>query len=396
VFCVSLLAGLFVLSLSAPVRGLTWEYPPPIPDYDPERGEKIRTLWADHYSGKNLDQLVAAAGELREAHPGKIEPLLLLARAHYFHARYIRQDRQAHFEQSEKYAFQACKLDPKNIYALAILVDTLCYSRDREYIFTNYGALIRSYAPLPSAEALPDMQYAGWPTFKQLWLARVDIDKAKSALAMVEKMAQQHPDDGLAQVWAARTSYYVGEYYTGEGEHDTKSLPYYEKGMFYAAKARKLMPHSVPANYWYQINRARSVQTTNLLNKARYLMDMLVPLYFCSRENSNYYFCGPGLTLATMVTNGGWVTEKGMRIVGVTLEMVMNGLEISEILFPNYYYTPYARADILAYKGNKKEALAMLEKIMSSNPDVDPLIPENHIFIRLARHLHSEIKNGKY
>lgn len=390
------LACLWGLGLSTGVCAFTWDPQPPIPDYDSVRWEKVKTLWADHYDGKNLDELITTLNQLKDAYPTKFEPIFLLARAHYLHARYIRKDRKENFEKSERYALQACKMEPKNVYPLAALVETLCYSRDRDYIFNNYGALIKSYAPITSAEALPDMTYQGWDAFKKLWMARVDVEKAKTAVAMVEIMAKEHPKDGLAQIWAARTNYYVGEYYTSTGEHDSKGLPYYEKGLSYATKARQLLPNSVPANYWYQINRSRMVQFTSLLNKARYLMDMLVPLYFCSKENSIYYFGGPMLTLATMVTNGGWVTEKGMHLVNITLEMDMNGLDIAEILFPNYYYMSYAKADIMAYKGKKKEAMAILEKIMAKDPDVDPLIPENHIFIRLAKRLHSDIQQGKY
>jgi len=61
------------------------------------------------------------------------------------------------------------------------------------------------------------------------------------------------------------------------------------------------------------------------------------------------------LCLGTMVTNGGWVTEKGMVIASINLDIEMNGLEQSEILYPDYLYIPYARADILAYKGKKTE-----------------------------------------
>lgn len=373
----------------------SWDPDPPIPNDDPQ-WEKVRTLWDNHYGGNNIDELIATLTPLKEAYPTKIEPILLLARAHYLHARYKRQDRKEHFEKSEKYALQACKMDPKNLYALAMLVEALCYSRNREYIFNNYWTLIKSYAPIGSAEALPDMKYPGWDVFKVLWLARVDVEKGKSAVVMVEKMAAEHPSDGLAQIWASRANYYVGEYYTSTNEHDAKALAYYDKGMSYASKARKLLPYSVPANYWYQLNRSRSVQFTSLLNKARYLMDILTPLYVCSEENSFYYFGGPMLTLATMVTNGGWITEKGMHLVNITLDMATNGLEIAEILLPDYYYISYARADILAYKGKKAEAEAILEKLIIRDPNIDPLVPENHIFIRLANRLYNDIKQDKY
>jgi tetratricopeptide (TPR) repeat protein len=73
----------------------------------------------------------------------------------------------------------------------------------------------------------------------------------------------------------------------------------------------------------------------------------------------------------------------------------MNALEIAEILCPDYFYIPYTRADILAYKGKKKEALAILEKLINRDPDINKQIPENHAFLRLAKNLYHDIKNGK-
>ena len=392
-----LLFCLWMLTLPAALQAQTfaWDIDPPLMNNDPQ-WDKVKTLWASHYGGKNLNELIDVLTPLKEKYPDNIEPYLWLARVNYLHARYNRSDRDAYFETAEKFCTQALKIDPKNRLAIKYLVDTLCYSRDRDYIAKNYGALIKSFAPLPISDALPDLTNGnGWADFKKLWVARADMSKAQNAIDMMEKIAAQNPANVLAQTWAARTEYYLGEYHTLNGEHDTKALPYYKKGMDYAEKARKLQPNNVYANYWYQINLARSIQMTSLLNKARYLMDLLTPLLYSSRENSLYYFAGPVLCLGTMITNGGWVTEKGMVIASLNLDIEMNGLEQSEILYPDYLYIPYARADILAYKGKKKEAMAILERIVAANPDVNPLIPENRSFQRAAQKLLSDLQQDK-
>ena len=376
-------------------QAFAWGIDPPLMNNDPQ-WEKIKTLWAGHYGGKNLTELIDVLTPLKDKYPSNVEPYLWLARVNYLHARYERADRDEYFNQAEKFCVQALKIDPKNQLAIKYLVDTLCYSREREYIAKNYGALIKSFAPLPISDALPDLTNGnGWSEFKKLWEARADISKAQCAIAMMENMAAQNPANVQVLTWASRVEYYLGEYYTLNGEHDTKAMPYYKKGMDYAEKARKLQPKSVYANYWYQINLARSIQMTSLLNKARYLMDLLTPLLYSSRENSLYYFAGPVLCLGTMITNGGWVTEKGMVIASLNLDIEMNGLEQSEILYPDYLYIPYARADILAYKGKKKEAMAVLEKIIAANPDANPLIPENRSFQRAAKDLLSDLQQGK-
>lgn len=392
-----LLVCLLMLTTPAALQAQTfaWGIDPPLMNNDPQ-WEKVKTLWAGHYGGKNLTELIAVLSPLKDKYPNNVEPYLWLARVNYLHARYERADRDAYFERAEKYSVQALKIDPKNQLAIKYLVDTLCYSRERDYIAKNYGALIKSYAPLPISDALPDLTNGnGWAEFKKLWEARADISKAQSAISMMENMAAQYPSNVLVQAWAARVEYYLGEYYTLNGEHDTKAMPYYKKGIGYAEKARKLQPNNLYANYWYQINLARSIQMTSLLNKARYLMDLLTPLLYSSRENSLYYFAGPVLCLGTMITNGGWVTEKGMVIASLNLDIEMNGLEQAEIMYPDYLYIPYSRADILAYKGKKKEAMAILEKIIATNPDANPLIPENRGFQSAAKELLSDLQQGK-
>lgn len=394
-FLIFFLGCLWTLFTPTCVHSFSWDPPPPIPNYDPPRWQKVKTLWDNHYGGDNLDELIATLSSLKETYPSKIEPILLLAKAHYLHARYISQDRTEHFEKAEQFAYQACKMDPKNLYALTTLIEALCFNRDHSYIFGKYGAFIRTYAPIRNTgEALPDMEYPGWDAFKALWLNRLDVKNAVAALAMLEKIAKQNSADGLAQTWVSRANYYVGIYYTSLDEHD-KAMIYYKQGIVYGTKARKLLPYSVPANYWYLLNLQRSVQFTSFLNKARNLKNILDPLYFSSKENSMYFFCGPVISLATTITNGGWVTEKGMNLVNVTVDMDLNALEIAYMLFPHYYYIPYAWADVLAYKGRKAEALALLEKLISSDPNIDPLYPENHCTIRLAKRLYDEIKQGK-
>jgi tetratricopeptide (TPR) repeat protein len=395
VFAILLVLGIAGTPGAAWAQAYAWNMDPPMVDYGPQ-WNKVETLWAGHYGGKNLDELLRALAPLKDKYPNRIEPYLWLARVNYLHARYKSSDQAAYFAKSETYAAQALKMDPKNTLALKYLVDTLAYSRDRAYIFNRYGALIKAEAPLPISDALPDLQnIAGWETFKPLWQARVDIREAESAVAMMEKMARAHPEDAEVQTWAARAEYYVGEYYTLHGEHETKGMPYYRKGIAYAERALKLAPKSVTANYWYQINVARSLEMTSIFTKALHLMDLLSPLLYCSRENSLYYFSGPVLCLEGMITHGGWVAEKGMAWSGITLEMEMNGLVLSEIAYPDYFYIPYAHADILAYKGKKKEAMAILEKLITRDPDVSPLIPENYSFLRAARALYSDLQQGK-
>ena len=364
---------------------------------DPE-WNKVKTLWRNHAGGKNLDEIIVILTNLKSKYPDKIEVYLCLAKAYNLHAWYFGKDKRGYFEKGEMCAVQACKMQTANPYAIRALVEALVFNRDRNYIFSHYGEYLKSVAPMQEAygEVLPEMaQYPEWNAFLPLWQARIDMEKAKAAAALAEKMAQAHPQDALAQVWAARVYYYIGEVNTSLKEHDKKAIPNYEKGIAYAGKALKLDPQYVPANHWYVLNLARSIQFTSLMNKARYLMDLLHPALLCAREDVGYFYFNILDIVGTMITYGGWVTEKGMKMVGISVDMITNGLELAEMLYPDYYYLPYCRADVLAYKGKKKEAMAILERVLARNPDINNLIPENHNYQREARMLYEAIQQGK-
>ena len=384
-----------VLALQGTLHAQWGELEMPLPTNDPG-WRKVKTLWDTHWGGKNLAELIAAITPLKDKYPDRMEPYFWLARAHYLHARYIRSEREHHYEQSECFAVQACKLAPNNPLTIKVLVDTLIHSRDRAYIFSRYETLIRSYAPLKDEDALPPMKnYPEWDAIEALWDGRVDIQKAERVRVMFENLAKAHPSDALAQTWASHADYYVGECYTSLGEHDTKALPLYRKGMAFAQTARTLEPLSVPANYWYQNNLARSIQFTSLINKARYLNDITTPLMYCDREYSTYSNFGPVLTLGVIIANGGWVAEQGMKMAGIKMEMAKNAMDIAEILYPRHFTVPFIKADILACKGKKKEARAILEKLLAKNPDDYPQPPYNRSFYRMAKTLYSQIQDGK-
>jgi tetratricopeptide (TPR) repeat protein len=239
-------------------------------------------------------------------------------------------------------------------------------------------------------------QMPGWDKFYQLWTQRYDIEKAVEAVKMISDIADANPNDGMIQVWACRGNYFLGEYWSSMDQHDSKAIPYYKKGIKYGEKAKKLLPHSVPATYWYQLNLARSLQFANIFTKAKYISTFVNLLLFCSYENALYYYFGPNLTLGTMITNAGWVAEKGMGIAGVSLENEMSSLDLAEMLYPDYLYIPYAKADILAYKGKKVEAMKILEDILSRDTDKDKYnMAENRCHQRFSRLLYNKLKKGK-
>jgi tetratricopeptide (TPR) repeat protein len=366
----------------------------PIPNNDPGWAT-FKTLWDKHWNGKNIDQIIVCLKGIEQKNPDNLEVNLWLSKAYGIKGK--RTNKNADYRLSERYAVKAHEIDKNDLVAFKLLIDATPNLYNYKEITAKYGQWIKSVAPLPVGEALSPMpNQSGWEKFYELWKERYEIDKAVAAVRMLDEMAASNPGDGMVQVWACRGNYYIGEYWSSMNQHDTKAMPYYKKGIQYGVKAKKLLPHSVPATYWYQLNLARSLQFANIFTQAKYLKTFVGLLLFCSYENALYFYFGPNLTLGTMITNAGWLAEKGMGIAGVSLSNEMTSLEVAEVLYPDYIYIPYAKADVLAYKGKKEEALKILEKILAMDPDQNRFaMAENRCHQRFSRILYNKLMKGK-
>lgn len=384
--------GLAYIIVPNMAYGGVWDMDLPYRGDDPQ-WVKIKGLWDQHWDGKNLDAIVIELKKLEARNPDQVEPYLWLAKVYNLKGRWNRKDRQANLKLAEEYAVKAHSVDQGNLLALKLLVDTMPLSEENTYTLSKYGDWIKGAAPLPIAAALPPLNAPDvWGRFSPLWSQRVDIEKAVAAVKILEDYARTAPNDGLAHLWASRGNYYIGMYYTSIGQHDEKGVARYLRGSEYGEQAQNLLPHSVPAHYWYMLNLARAIQNTSLFHKARYFNKIVPHLMFCARENGQYYFFGPNLTLGTMIAKGGWITRQGMKAAGVTLETEFNALDLAEILYPEYFYIPYVKAEILASQGKKAQARKILERLLARNPDANKLLaPDNRCYLRMAKQLAEEI-----
>lgn len=390
------LMGFVFIMAVLPANAGVWDMDLPYQGDDPQ-WVKIKGLWDQHWDGKNLDILITELKKIQAKHPDQVEPYLWLAKVYNLKGRWNRKDRQANLKQAEVFAVKAYSVDQGNILALRLLVDTMPLCEDNTYTLSQYGDWIKGAAPLPIAAALPPLRASErWNRFMSLWNQRADIEKAVAAVKLLEEFAHTAANDGLAQLWACRGNYYLGMYYTSVGQHDEKAVAYYLRGSQYGEQALKLLPHSVPAHYWYMLNLARSIQNTSLFHKARYYNKIVPHLMFCARENGQYYFWGPNLTLGTMIAKGGWITRQGMKTAGITIETELNALDLAEILYPEYLYIPYVKAEILAAQGKKTAALKILQAVLARNPDTNKLLAaDNRCYQRMAKQLSEELAQRK-
>lgn len=373
-----------------------WDMDLPYQGDDPQ-WVKVKTLWdGRREEGRTLDDIVNELVVLMEKEPDAVEPYLWLSKTYYLKARVHRKDRQANLRQSEIFAAKAREVDPGNMTALKLIVDTMSFSGDTVYTMARYGDWIRGGSPFPVAEALPPLPATPkTKDFNRLWRQRARIDRCLAAVLLLEEMASSAPEDGLIQLWASRAHYYLGLYYTSLGDQDERAARHYRQGVRYGENALKLLPYSVPVRYWLARNLSGLTSRAGMINRLRYSGRITEHQLFCSRENAFYHYGGPMQEMGMLMAQGDWMSRQGARKSGITPQVAHCMLDLAAMLYPDYLAIPYIKARLLLHEGRGDEAAKTVEKILARNPDADrSAAPENHCYRRMARRLLAEIKGG--
>lgn len=343
-----------------------WDLTIPLPSNDPV-WEDVKKIWDDHWDGKNIDQLIDTLYRIEETHGDAVETHLWLSRACYLKARYHKKNRADYLKKSESHAVKALSIDPHSIAGMKLLITSVSSYADLDYIKKTYGPFFMDKLPVPIGRALPEMDLPEFGAALKQWDQRDKIEKGEEAVALFKKIADENPKNALAQTWVARGNYYLGYYYISLGQ-DKRALPFFIEGDRYGQKAIALAPNEVPANYWRQLNLARSIQNANILVKAGHMKPIMDHLVLTANENMTYFYCGPLISTATIIEKGGWVAEKGLGLAGYTMETVKAGLELAVLAFPTYFYTHFARAEVFYHLGKKEEAKSILTRMIAMDP----------------------------
>ncbi|MDY6906513.1 MAG: hypothetical protein SWH61_17715 [Thermodesulfobacteriota bacterium] len=382
---ITVLLLLYISVTAAYASATAWDLILPVPGND-ARWQQVADLWGRHWDGENIGDIIAVLHEIEAATPDQMAVNLWLSQAYYLKARYQKSGRVDALKQSEAHAVKAAAIDGNNPTALKLLITAVSSYADFNYIQQTYGEKFADKLPAPVGRALPLLDTM--PGFMEViadWDRREDFEKAQKAVARFREVADAHPDNIIAQIWVARGNYYLGYYWVSLGDPKT-ALPFFKQGEDYAKKALHLNPHNVPATYWRQLNLSRSIEHANIFVKARYLSPIMDLLVFTANENMTYFYCGPLISTATIIEKGGWLAEKGLGLAGYNMETVETGLKLAVLAYPSYFYTHFARAEVLYQTSRKNEAKTLMQQILAMDPYQSPFhAPENLCVQRLAR-----------
>ena len=255
---------LFLLSISGFVYAGAWDMDIAWPQNDPlwSKGQKI---WEKHFRQDNLDELLDLLDKIEKKFPDQVEVHLWIARVCYVQGNKVKKDKNDYYIKSLKHIEKAIVLSPENKTSIKLMAVLLPWLLDRDKIIKQYGDFFKKFSPMPRERALPDLKpYENWNQAISLWEKRENIKNAGNAVELFAKIAGEHSDDGMASLWVARGMYYIGYYYFADKKYQ-EGVSYFKKGIEYAKKAKKLMPDSIEAHFWLQLNMARSIQKTNIL-----------------------------------------------------------------------------------------------------------------------------------
>jgi len=368
---------LFLLLISGLAYAGAWDMDIDWPKNDP-LWSKAQTLWEKHLVQDNLDDLLGLLDKIEKKFPDQLEVHLWIARVCYVQGNKVKKDKKNYYIKSVEHAEKAITISPENKTAIKLMAVSLPWLLDRDEIIKKYGDFFKKFSPMPTGRALSELTaYKEWRQVINLWEKREDIQKAEKAVELFAKIADEHPDDGMASIWVARGTYYLGYYYFANKKYQ-EGISCFKKGIEYAEKAREIMPYSIEANYWLQLDVARSIQRSNIITKGLMFTSILDSLLFCATENGYYFYFGPTLSVGTMITHGGWIARNNLNKRGITIDNVLASLTIAEILYPDYFYITYAKADILFYKGLRDEAIKTCKTLIEKDPYANPIhSPEN-------------------
>ncbi len=125
---------------------------------------------------------------------------------------------------------------------------------------------VMSLAALP-AFAEPTEPLANTPQFREAmsaYQARSAIDRHQAAWQGFVELATQRPDDHEAQIWCARTSFFLAHRLVQAGRKKEASATA-KAGIDCALQIQKERPGNYDGRYWELMNRHKAASTVNLI-----------------------------------------------------------------------------------------------------------------------------------
>jgi tetratricopeptide (TPR) repeat protein len=373
----------FIVSFAVPALAsdrLPFPEPPTRTD-DPLWGRAV-SHWENRRQDLQAQKALEIFQALSEKYPGRIEPRIWLCRAYYFLGMLESggKKRNPLLRKSINFCQKALELDPQNVYALYWLVGAWYHIEPIDPILSQIR-ILTAKRPIEREIFFPaDAQ--NWKEVMDRWDARADLNQARRAADLLEKIANKDSNSLEAWMWLARVYYWLGE--NGETQAERERLHY--RGYEFGLRALKIAPGHARANYWAVCNLARYAQLGSIARRGMLAKKIIDHLRIIDQEEPIYFFGGVPRYIAYALAESGPVVRKLLEMLDFS--DVLSPIKMSIAVAPNYFEIRLALAEYAAAIGDKDLAREQLDYIVGTSAELIPgYEPENRLYQERARKL---------
>jgi len=361
---------------------------PPTRQDDPLWKEAL-SFWAKREKSKNIDQALELFKKLAANHPDQIEPELWLARVYFIQGVKESQEKKgiAIMKESGRHSQKVLQADPENVYALYWLSSAIGFADQANLA----DPVIKKLAEkIPAGRELPVPE--GVPAYREAlahWDKRGNLDEARRAIDIWERITQGDPQAFEAYAWLARAYYWLGE--NGETREEREKL--YHRGYEFGVKAVALKPRHAGANFWTGASLARYAKEGSFLRQARLAPEIFHYVKISIQEEPVYFYLGSSRYIGYCLAYAGSLTRRFLPILGFDPERVVPLLKLSAVFMPGYLETNQALAECAISLDDPVQARQSLEFVLGQDPkSLPPAEAENIFYQNKARKLIKTMK----
>ncbi len=352
----------------------------PRPTDDP-RWTTVFSHWDER---ADTDEVVAAYDlvvKIAKEKPDCYECQLWLCRMSNLMAMRKRSDRDAYCKRGIAAGDRALELRPGDDavrfwrYSSLILMRDLSEDeyKDVQETFSKY----RDMRPLPIVEDDPM-----WEDALADFDARLDRDKALSAIEKFKALDAKYPDRIEAKL-------YIAFSYDWLGAMETEKKPKAEhcwKGAEWARKAVEIEPRNPAASYILATTLGSYAENSGLLTIIRHSLELARSLMLVTEEEPSFLYGGFSRYFASALSVTGEVSFRVIEILGFPREVIIRLTEFAAKMEPNCMDNHYQLSRLYISLDRMDDAKKALETTMNADPTVLKYYePENRMIQRDAK-----------
>jgi hypothetical protein len=325
--------------------------------------------WAGAFSHwdkrDDTDEIMEAIGlfeALAKDNPDKMEPQMWLCRTYFVAALRKRSQRVEFAKISAAAGDKALAISPGNDNVLYWHASAIMLHRDfteaESKEVREFGARYRHVPILPGFND---------PLFKEaavLWNKREERDKVEALIDLLKKIESDAPKRIEPKIWLCAANYKM-MFFEDDKE---KRANWVKTGMDYGRAAMEIEPRNPAANYFTCCCLGEIGNNTNILNYARYGLDIGRELQVIVEEDPQYYFGGFSRYFAAAIGVAGSVVAKVAELLGFPEELIYRATSFSINFEPDYFSNHHDFALMLLALDKKDEAKNELLFILNGDP----------------------------